>query len=236
VIRVNDVLLTGNAIGNNAMSSIRVGPHTAVYVYTLPNFGGTGEFFCCDDSDFMNNTVGHDTVSSIRMYSTAPITVTKISTGIDFWSGTKGHVGLILTAELESLVASGSGGTVTLQHDFVDSVQSITVTYNGSGDYVVSSTNLDGSAGEMAHFHYEGIAETATATPTAAAVVTATATATPVPTAMPQPLSSGSYTVQSGDYLFKIAALYGTSVQALALANDITNTDLIIVGQTLTIP
>ncbi len=236
VIRVNDVLLTGNAIGNNAMSSIRVGPHTAVYVYTLPNYGGTGEFFCCDDSDFMDNAVGHDTVSSIRMYSTAPITVTKISTGIDFWSGTKGHVGLILTAELESLVASGSGGTVTLQHDFVDSVQSITVTYNGSGDYVVSTTNLDGSAGKTAHFHYEGITETATASPTATVVATATATATPVPTAMPQPLSSGSYTVQSGDYLFKIAALYGTSVQALALANDITNTDLIIVGQTLTIP
>ncbi len=236
VIRVNDVLLTGNAIGNNAMSSIRVGPHTAVYVYTLPNYGGTSEYFCCDDSDFMNNTVGHDTVSSIRMYSTAPITVTKISTGIDFWSGTKGHVGLILTAELESLVASGSGGTVTLQHDFVDSVQSITVTYNGSGDYVVSSTNLDGSAGETAHFHYEGIVETATATPTATMVAVATATATPVHTATPQPLPSGSYTVQSGDHLFKIAALYGTSVQALALANEIANTDLIFVGQTLTIP
>jgi LysM repeat protein len=42
--------------------------------------------------------------------------------------------------------------------------------------------------------------------------------------------------VQSGDYLFKIAALYGTSVQALALANEIANTDLIFVGQMLTIP
>ena len=37
VIRVDDVLLSGNAIGDDAMSSIRVGPHTAVYLYTLPN-------------------------------------------------------------------------------------------------------------------------------------------------------------------------------------------------------
>ena len=73
VIRVNDGLLNGNAIGDNALSSIRVGPHTAVFVYTLPNYGGASEFFCCDDSDFMDNTVGHDTVSSIRLFSTAPI-------------------------------------------------------------------------------------------------------------------------------------------------------------------
>ena len=236
VIRVNDGLLNGNAIGDNALSSIRVGPHTAVFVYTLPNYGGTSEFFGSDDSDFMDNTVGHDTVSSIRMFSTAPIAVTKISIGIDFWSGIKGHVGLILTAELESLVASGSGSAITLQHDFVDSVQSITVTYNGSGDYVVSTTNLDGSTGETAHFHYDGIIETATATPTATVVATATATATPAPTATTQSKTPGSYTIQSGDYLFKIAALYDTSVQALALANDIANTDLIFIGQKLTIP
>jgi LysM repeat protein len=118
----------------------------------------------------------------------------------------------------------------------VDSVQSITVTYNGSGDYVVATTNLDGSTGETAHFHYDGIIETATATPTATVVATVTSTATPVPIATSQLNTSGSYTIQSGDYLFKIAVLYDTSVQALALANDIANTDLIFIGQKLTIP
>lgn len=234
IIRVNDVLLSGNAIGDNSMSSIRVGPHTAVYLYTLPNYGGTSEFFGSDDSDFMNNTVGHDTVSSIRMFNTATIVVTKISSGLDFWSGTKGHVGLILTTELESLVAAGAGSVVTLYHDFVDSVQSITVTYNGSGDYVVSTVNLDGSAGETAHFHYQGITVTSTSTPTA--TVVATAEATPEPTAISNLDTGGSYIVESGDYLFKIAALYGTSVQVLALANDIANTNLIFIGQILTIP
>ena len=232
VIRVNDILLTGNAIGDNALSSIRVGPHTAVYVYTLPNYGGTSEFFSSDDSDFMDNTVGHDTVSSIRMFSTAPISVTKISVGLDFWSGIKGHVGLIIDSELETLVGSGSGSAVTLQHDFVDSVQSITVTYNGGGDYLVSTTNLDGSAGEIAHFHYEGITETVAAV--ASTVVTATATPTPAPAATQ--ITSSSYIVQSGDYLFKIATLYNTSVQVLSLTNNITNADLIFVGQILTIP
>ena len=180
----------------------------------------------------MDNTVGHDTVSSIRMFSTAPISVTKISVGLDFWSGIKGHVGLIIDSELETLVGSGSGSAVTLQHDFVDSVQSITVTYNGGGDYLVSTTNLDGSAGEIAHFHYEGITETVAAV--ASTVVTATATPTPAPAATQ--ITSSSYIVQSGDYLFKIATLYNTSVQVLALTNNITNADLIFVGQILTIP
>ena len=103
--------------------------------------------------------------SRIIMASTAPIVVTKKSEGLDFWSATKGHVGLMLTEELWSLVSAGAGSQVTFtgkrciiiskQDESVDSVQSITVSYNGSGDYVVSSTNLDGSAGETAHFHCE---------------------------------------------------------------------------------
>ena len=119
-----------------------------------------------------------------------------------------------------------------MQHDFVDSVQSITVTYNGGGDYLVSTTNLDGSAGEIEHIHYEGITETVAAV--ASTVVTATATPTPAPAATQ--ITSSSYIVQSGDYLFKIATLYNTSVQVLALTNNITNADLIFVGQILTIP
>ena len=237
VIRVDDVMLAGNAIGDDAVSSIRVGPHTAVYLYTLPNYGGISEFFGNDDSDFMDNQIGHDTVSSIRMYSTAPIRATKIDAGIDFWSGNKGHVGHISTAQLQTLVSGGSGNSIILEHEYVDSVQSITVTYNGSGDYVVSTTTIVGTLDETSHFHYEGVADVATTV-----VVTATSTPTPTPTPTPLPAtvvmeaSENKYIVQSGDYLFKIAVLHNTSVQSLVLANNIENADLVFKGQVLILP
>ena len=44
------------------------------------------------------------------------------------------------------------------------------------------------------------------------------------------------YTVRSGDTLFSIALRFGVTVSALAGANGITNTNLIFVGQRLTIP
>ncbi|WP_214851474.1 LysM peptidoglycan-binding domain-containing protein [Exiguobacterium sp. s193] len=51
------------------------------------------------------------------------------------------------------------------------------------------------------------------------------------------PSSGGkTYTVKSGDTLYKIANLYNVSVTALAKANNITNLNLISVGQVLTIP
>ena len=45
-----------------------------------------------------------------------------------------------------------------------------------------------------------------------------------------------TYTVQTGDTLFSIASRFGTTVEALVEANNITNPDLIRVGQVLTIP
>ncbi len=45
-----------------------------------------------------------------------------------------------------------------------------------------------------------------------------------------------SYTVQRGDTLGQIARQYGTSVQAIANANGITNVNLIHVGQRLCVP
>lgn len=54
---------------------------------------------------------------------------------------------------------------------------------------------------------------------------------------MPQqataPVSNGTYTVQEGDTLSAIAALYGTSYQELAAINGIANPDLIYPGQVL---
>ncbi|MFZ4815764.1 MAG: LysM peptidoglycan-binding domain-containing protein [Phototrophicaceae bacterium] len=60
-------------------------------------------------------------------------------------------------------------------------------------------------------------------TPTAVAPVAAAA-------------SPGSYTVQSGDNLFRIALRFNTNVSALATANNITDVSVVYVGQVLTLP
>ncbi len=57
--------------------------------------------------------------------------------------------------------------------------------------------------------------------------------ATPVP---PQPPQQGTYVVQPGDSLSKIARQFGTTVDALVQANNIANPNLIYVGQVLIIP
>lgn len=51
-----------------------------------------------------------------------------------------------------------------------------------------------------------------------------------------QNTSGGTYTVKSGDFLSSIAAAHGVSLDALASANGISNTNLIYVGQVLKIP
>nr|WP_226793421.1 LysM domain-containing protein [Bacillus sp. B1-b2] len=42
--------------------------------------------------------------------------------------------------------------------------------------------------------------------------------------------------MKAGDTLYKISKMYHTSVQAIATLNNITNPNLIIVGQKLKIP
>lgn len=51
----------------------------------------------------------------------------------------------------------------------------------------------------------------------------------------PQTSSAGSYTVQSGDTLSGIAAKYGTTVQALAAKNGLSDPDVLSVGQVLNV-
>jgi nucleoid-associated protein YgaU len=85
-------------------------------------------------------------------------------------------------------------------------------------------------------------ASVAVASPTPFASATATASPAPTPsaTASPQPSPSPSpartYTVQSGDTLSKIAAKFGTTVVVLKALNDISNADVIQVGQVLQLP
>jgi peptidoglycan/xylan/chitin deacetylase (PgdA/CDA1 family) len=74
----------------------------------------------------------------------------------------------------------------------------------------------------------------------------ATATASPGPSGSPTPVPSGgeptippvgvTYTVQQGDTLFSIAQRFGTTVAAIAEANNIDDPSQIIVGQVLLIP
>ncbi len=52
----------------------------------------------------------------------------------------------------------------------------------------------------------------------------------------PQASSTQTYTVQPGDTLGSIASRYDTTVNAICAANNITNPNLISVGQVLTIP
>ena len=56
------------------------------------------------------------------------------------------------------------------------------------------------------------------------------------PTAAAAPPASGFHVVQWGENLFRIALRYGTTVEAIASANGITNPNCIYVGQRLIIP
>ena len=58
----------------------------------------------------------------------------------------------------------------------------------------------------------------------------------PAPTYGNSTGGGGSYTVQSGDNLYRIARRFGTTFQAIAGANNISNPDSIRPGQVLVIP
>jgi LysM repeat protein len=75
-------------------------------------------------------------------------------------------------------------------------------------------------------------AATATPTPTGTVVVVPTAT----PTATPPPGQGTIYIVRTGDTLYSIARRFGVTVQAIMAANNISNPNLIYVGQQLIIP
>lgn len=57
----------------------------------------------------------------------------------------------------------------------------------------------------------------------------------PVPQPLPQP-TPVTYVVKKGDSVYKIAQQFGTTMQAIILANNLRNPDLIYPGQVLLIP
>ncbi len=72
-----------------------------------------------------------------------------------------------------------------------------------------------------------------TATPTATAEALPTVTLPPPPTITPSPYL---YTVEEGDTLFSIALAFGLTTDELIAANNLSNPDLLSVGQQLVIP
>ncbi len=70
----------------------------------------------------------------------------------------------------------------------------------------------------------------------AVAVGPASSPETTQETIPPPAVFEGTHVVQRGETLFRIALRYGTTVQALALANGISNPRLIYAGQVLVIP
>ena len=68
-------------------------------------------------------------------------------------------------------------------------------------------------------------------------IIPVTVTPSPTPGASPSPTSAPvTYIVQPGDILLEIAAQYETTVEAIVIANKITNVRALQVGQTLVIP
>lgn len=77
---------------------------------------------------------------------------------------------------------------------------------------------------------------TPTATPRPQVPPLPEATLPPAETPTLSPVASTTYTVQAGDTLSAIARRFGTTVEAIVAANNLTDPDLIQVGQELVIP
>lgn len=66
-------------------------------------------------------------------------------------------------------------------------------------------------------------------------VLKITGTTNPIPVPDPEPTPTTTYTVKAGDTLYSIATRYGTSVSALVSLNNLSNPNLLRIGQVLKI-
>ncbi|MDV7714565.1 LysM peptidoglycan-binding domain-containing protein [Oenococcus oeni] len=96
--------------------------------------------------------------------------------------------------------------------------------YTEELEEIINEYNL--TAWDSLAFKYSGTVVTTTGS---------TSTSTSSTSSSSTPSSSKSYTVASGDTLTSIAKAYGTTVSAIATANNISNPDYIYVGEVLTI-
>lgn len=79
------------------------------------------------------------------------------------------------------------------------------------------------------------------ATPTPMVTPTLTVASTPTSSPEPEPTATSTieiltHIVENGDNLISVAEQYGVTVQAIVIANNLANADLIYIGQTLIIP
>jgi len=133
---------------------------------------------------------------------------------VQFYSASGQKLGAVPAGTLRAMAA---GATLTIPGE---SKNMLTLTHLGGGDFTVANTNANGTAGDSAGFHLDGVAGSAVASAPSA-----------TPAAGPR-----TYTVKSGDTLTKIAARFGVKLSALISANRLPNPNLLRVGQVLTIP
>ena len=159
------------------------------------------------------------------------------------------ETGIVPTATNVQSAGGNSGTDRPISDDFPgtiihtvrrgDTVSRIALLYGSTTQVIISANSLNESA---LIFVGQGlvvpvrIADPATVTPTATnvvVVVTATQAAAPIPTPNG---NGGTYVVQPGDTLNRIAARFNTTVGALVQLNGIANPNRIFSGQVLTIP
>ncbi|MDN6967565.1 LysM peptidoglycan-binding domain-containing protein [Oenococcus sp. UCMA 17063] len=123
------------------------------------------------------------------------------------------------TTSTSSSSSSSSSDTYTVVSG--DTLTSIAKTYGTTVSALVEANNISNP-------DYIYVGEVLT-------VGTSTSTGTSTTTTSTSSSSSNTYTVKSGDTLTSIARTYGTTVSAIATANNISNPDYIYVGEVLTV-
>jgi LysM repeat protein len=139
------------------------------------------------------------------------------------------NITLYLVMPFLGIVAAATAGTSVqnveeLTHDISREVQQLQARGQNSGQASSSGRVLIQ-------------ARTPTPTPTPSPTPTPTLTPTPPPTPTePEGPVEETYTVQPGDSLADIAALYSTTVEELLRLNDLPEPSLLYTGQTIVVP
>ncbi|WP_080485216.1 LysM peptidoglycan-binding domain-containing protein, partial [Oenococcus oeni] len=175
-----------------------------------------------------------DTLTSIaKAYGT---TVSAIATANNISNPDYIYVGEVLTIGSSTSTSTSTPTSSTSSSSTSSSSKSYTV---ASGDTLTSIAKAYGTtvsaiatANNISNPDYIYVGEVLTI---GSSTSTSTSTPTSSTSSSSTSSSSKSYTVASGDTLTSIAKAYGTTVSAIATANNISNPDYIYVGEVLTI-